>query len=125
MNPILERLYVLMEKRGVNAKRVTSELNMSASSFTDWKNGKGSPGVEALSKLAPYFGVSLDYLITGKESGAPPRKGNEVRLSRDARERAFLDKLRLLPPDCRERVGTYMDGMLAVLETDSMQRVNA
>lgn len=63
MNPILERLYALMEKRGVNAKRVTSELNMSASSFTDWKNGKGSPGVEALSKLAPYFGVDRKSVV--------------------------------------------------------------
>ena len=117
MNPILERLYALMKERGVNAKQVTTELKMSGSSFTDWKNGKGSPRVEALSKLAPYFGVSLDYLITGKESSAPSRK--------EAREHAFLDKFRLLPPVCRERVVTYMDGMLAVLETDSVKRQNA
>ena len=117
MNPILERLFALMEERGVNARQVTTELKMSSSSFTDWKNGKASPGVEALSKLAPYFGVSLDYLITGKESSAPSRK--------EARERAFLDKLRLLPSDCRERIGTYMDGMLAALETDSAKRRNA
>ena len=114
MNPILERLYALMEKRGVKAGHVTRELKLSSSAFTDWKKGKCSPGVEALSKLAPYFGVSLDYLITGKESEAPPRE--------ELRERAFLDKLRLLPPVYREKVATYMDGMMIVLEDDSAKR---
>ena len=114
MNPIFERLCALMKERGVKASHVTKELKLSNSAFTDWKNGKCSPGVEALSKLAPYFGVSLDYLITGKESAAPSRA--------ESRERAFLDKLRLLPPVYREKVATYMDGMMIVLEDDSAKR---
>lgn len=56
MNPnkdeILQRLYNLMGERGVNAKQVTTDLNMSASSFTDWKSGRASPKVEALCKLS-------------------------------------------------------------------------
>ena len=114
MNPIFERLCALMKERGVKASHVTKELKLSNSAFTDWKNGKCSPGVETLSKLAPYFGVSLDYLITGKESAAPSRV--------ESRERAFLDKLRLLPPACMEHLATYMDEMLAALEPDSAKR---
>ena len=104
MNAIVERLYGLMRERGVNANQVTTALKMSSTSFTDWKNGKCSPGVEALSKLGPYFGVSMDYLITGKESSAALRA--------EARDREFFTKIFLLPPVCREKVSAYIDGML-------------
>ena len=107
MNPILERLHALMLERGVNAKQVTTVLKMSSSSFTDWKNGKGSPGVEALSKLAPYFGVSLDYLILGRESNMAKRA--------EMRDRDFFSKFHLLPPVCQEKAVAYIDGMLDIL----------
>ena len=101
-NQILERLYALMKKRGVNAKRVCEDLNMSNSAFTDWKNGGCSPGVKSLSKLSGYFGVSLDYLVTGRE--------NET--DQNAHDREFMKKFDLLPPVCREKVAAYIDGML-------------
>lgn len=126
MNPILQRLYNLMAERGVNAKQVTEALHMSASSFTDWKKGKASPGVEALSKLAPYFGVSLDYLITGHEyepaEGAretsplptEPETSNEKEASNPL-EDELLSKFRRLPLECQGSVMSYMDGMQAAL----------
>ena len=66
-NPILQRLLDIMAERSLTAKKVTEDCNMSASSFTDWKKGKASPGVEAISKLSAYFDVSTDYLIKGVE----------------------------------------------------------
>lgn len=129
MNPILQRLYDLMSERGVNAKQVTEALHMSSSSFTDWKKGKASPGVEALSKMAPYFGVSLDYLITGHEyepaeGWKPPEKKDERLDEADASnqkedsnpiEDELLAKYRRLPSDYRGNVMAYLDGMLSVL----------
>ena len=126
MNPILKRLYDLMAERGTNAKQVTEALHMSASSFTDWKKGKASPGVEALSKMAPYFGVSLDYLITGheyepadgaREAAQPPEvpeDSNEQEVS-NPMEDALLSKFRRLPLECQGSVLAYLDGMQAAL----------
>ena len=126
MNPILQRLYDLMAERGVNAKQVTETLHMSSSSFTDWKKGKASPGVEALSKMAPYFGVSLDYLITGHEyeppEGEPPRKAppeqEELSIQKESSnsaEEELLVKYRRLPDEYRGNVMAYLDGMISVL----------
>ena len=106
MSPTVERLYDLMRERGLTARRVTSDLNMSSTAFTDWKNGKSDPGVSSLSKLAPYFGVTIDYLITGKDSSASRA---------EARERAFLEKLSLLPVSGPEKVSGYIDGILETL----------
>ena len=38
--------------------------------LSDWKNGKTTPKQDKLLKIADYFGVSLDYLMTGKEPNA-------------------------------------------------------
>ena len=71
-NPILQRLLDIMAERSLTAKKVTEDCNMSASSLTDWKKGKASPGVEALSKLSDYFHVSTDFLIKGREFEPDP-----------------------------------------------------
>ena len=52
---------------GVTAYRVGKETGIATSTFTDWKKGKSTPKQDKLMKIADYFGVSLEYLMTGKE----------------------------------------------------------
>ena len=123
MNPILDRLLALVRKRGLTEKQVTIDCKISASSFTDWKKGKASPSVETIRKLSDYFNVSTDYLIKGKEfeGGEDPddqeqaqESSNRVEFSNPV-ETELLTKFRRLTPDCRGKVFSYIDGMLAVL----------
>lgn len=53
---------------GVTAYRVGKETGIATSTFTDWKKGKSTPKQDKLIKIADYFGVSLEYLMTGKET---------------------------------------------------------
>lgn len=57
----------LLEEKRVTAYRVSKETGVGRSTFTDWKNGRSEPKGEKLSKIADYFGVSVDYLLTGEE----------------------------------------------------------
>lgn len=57
----------LLDEKGVTAYKVGKETGIASSTFTDWKNGRSVPKQEKLQKIADYFGVSLDYLMTGKE----------------------------------------------------------
>ena len=125
-NPILQRLLDLMRAKGVSEYRVTKELHMSGSSFADWKKGKASPGVEALSKMAPYFGVSLDYLITGhdyvapdaaerNEEAAPEPEPSKPKEFSNPMDEELLAKFHRLPVEYQGKVMSYLDGMLAVL----------
>lgn len=57
-----------MISRNINAKQLTSLLELSNSAITDWKKGKAKPSSDAVIKLAEYFGVSTDYILLGKES---------------------------------------------------------
>lgn len=53
---------------GVTAYRVGKETGIATSTFTDWKKGKSTPKQDKLIKIADYFGVSLEYLMTGSDS---------------------------------------------------------
>lgn len=57
----------LLNEKGVTAYKVGKATGIAGSTFTDWKNGRSVPKQEKLQKIADYFGVSLEYLMTGKE----------------------------------------------------------
>ena len=57
----------LLNEKGVTAYKVGKATGIAGSTFTDWKTGRSVPKQEKLQKIADYFGVSLDYLMTGKE----------------------------------------------------------
>ena len=116
MSPIVERLFGLLRDKNVKASTVTKELKISASSFTDWKKGRARPGVEVLSKMADYFGVSLDYLITGKEFPEDKRvkaRSPETVITIEPEDRDLFAKYQRLPEGCKEKTLIYIDGMLA------------
>ena len=58
---IYEKFERLLEERSVTAYRVAEETGLPRSMFSDWKNGKYTPKVDKIMKIAKYFGVGLDY----------------------------------------------------------------
>ena len=61
----------LLAERGVTAYQVAKATGISTGSLSDWKNGRSSPKVEKLQKIATYFGVSVDYLLGNKQTEEP------------------------------------------------------
>lgn len=107
---LLDRLVSLKEQSGLNAKQLTSELGISTTSFTDWGKGKGSPSVDTLVKFSDYFHVSLDWLVRGEEFSTP------IKLDFSSYEtKELLNKFNNLSPELRDKLMTYIDGMLAAV----------
>lgn len=66
----------LLELKGVTPYQVHKATGVAQSSLSDWKHGKCCPKYEKLQKIANYFGVSVDYLLTGEEKeNAPQQQG--------------------------------------------------
>jgi len=57
----------LLQKYGVTAYKVSKETGVTQSTLSDWKRGRSTPKTNNMKKIADYFGVSLDYIMTGKE----------------------------------------------------------
>lgn len=56
----------LCNKKNVKPNPVAHELGISSGSITAWKNGR-VPSSTTLQKLADYFGVSTEYLLSDNE----------------------------------------------------------
>lgn len=64
---IYERIESLRKSQGLSQGKLEKQLGFSNGSISKWKNS--TPKVERLQKLADFFDVSVEYLMTGKEDG--------------------------------------------------------
>ena len=62
---VYERVESLRKERKISQGNLEKELGFSNGSISKWKTSMPKP--ERLQKIADYFGVSVDYLMTGKE----------------------------------------------------------
>lgn len=72
----------LCEQNKVTPYRVCKETGITTATISNWKAGRYVPKQDKMKKIADYFGVTVDYLMTGKESLAESEKFN----ARDRRD---------------------------------------
>ena len=56
-------LRALRKERGLTQNQLANELQFTRSTIANYEQGNRLPQIETLSKLADYFGVSIDYLL--------------------------------------------------------------
>ena len=67
MGRVGENLKKLMATRRVSAKEISQTTGIPASTISQWLSGSTQePKPEALLKLARFFSVSVEFLITGE-----------------------------------------------------------
>ena len=59
----VNRIFDIMKTRNLSAAEVSRNTYIKPQVITQWKQGKQKPSADALSKLADYFDVSVDYLL--------------------------------------------------------------
>lgn len=57
----------LLQKFGVTAYQVSKATGISQSTLSNWKARRNLIRGDKAQKIADYFGVSVDYLMTGEE----------------------------------------------------------
>lgn len=71
MSNMKNRIKELCAKTGVSMNKLETELGFGKGYIS--KLGSSSPNTTKLQKIADYFNVSLDYLMTGKEKDDDPK----------------------------------------------------
>lgn len=113
----------LLQKYGVSTYKVSKETGIAQSVFSSWKNGISNPKQDKLQKIADYFGVSIEYLMTGKdddEDHMPYYLNDETRaIAQAAFEnpdmRSLFDMSRKMPP---ERLKAHLEFMRKLQEAE-------
>lgn len=93
----------LRKKKKWTQTELAQKLNVSDKAVSKWENDGGLPSVEFFPKLAELFGVSIDYLMTGKEE--PVAEEREAELDLYGAEKAV--------PDVKEQFKQDVDALAA------------
>lgn len=62
---ILKKIRELCEKKGISISALEKALGFGNATIRGW--GKASPTVDKLKKVAEYFGVSIESLLTDED----------------------------------------------------------
>jgi len=60
------RIYELRNNAGLTQELLAEKLHVSRQSVTKWEKNESAPEIERLIDLSMLFGVSIDYLLKGK-----------------------------------------------------------
>ena len=61
-----ERIVNLCKKKGISQSKLEKDLGIAKGSVTKWKTQE--PRHSTIEKVADYFGVSVEYIMTGEET---------------------------------------------------------
>lgn len=81
MQPIA-RVFALIEQHGTTANKVAVACGLSSGAFTEWRKGKAKPNVDALSKIADHFNVTVDFLLGKEKPATPPPAATGISIAR-------------------------------------------
>ena len=103
----------LCEQKGVKPSRALTEAGVPKSAYSYWRTEAGAgndakPTNQNAVKLAQYFDVTVDYLLTGNQKEHPPQQPqSEV----DAAAERIRRKLESMPKEQREALMNLIEKM--------------
>jgi transcriptional regulator with XRE-family HTH domain len=74
----IDRIYELIKQRGITAAQLTRDAGLTNGLLSQWKKGLQKPSSKNLKKIADYFNVTTDYLLSGSDKKiSPSNEGGE------------------------------------------------
>jgi repressor LexA len=64
---IRERIKAIRNKSGLSMAKFGAVIGVSSGNVSDWESGKVLPNILAIAAISQNFGISIDWIITGKE----------------------------------------------------------
>ena len=101
-----------------------AEIDFSQAAISAWENGTREPGLEALVRIAQFFNVSVDYLLTDSPRSTYVKNALLI----DSIEESELIRIfRSLPKDLKHRATAYMRNLDELISEESAtkQKKNA
>ena len=67
MNKVSHTIKRLRLEKNINQEQLAEQLHVTRQAVSNWETGKTQPDIDTLTSIAEFFGVSVEYLIYGKE----------------------------------------------------------
>nr|DAX05604.1 MAG TPA: Repressor protein CI [Bacteriophage sp.] len=75
-----DKLKELRISKNLSQEELSEILEVGKSSISNWETGKATPTFDMLTKIAQYFGVTIDYLLNFGQEDADNMKKLKVAL---------------------------------------------
>ena len=69
---ISSRIFALLKEQSKTQTALATYIGIRVATVSAWKAQNTDPSANLLEKIAEFFGVSVDYLVTGKEYAPAP-----------------------------------------------------
>ena len=66
MNKVNTMIKLLRTEKGMNQEQLAEQLHVTRQAVSNWETGKTQPDIDTLTRIAEFFGVSVEQLIYGK-----------------------------------------------------------
>lgn len=107
LNTIYERIEGLCKKAQINITIMCKESGVPRSALSDYKAGRTkSLSADKLSKIASYFGVSVDYLLGNEKKEGTPAGEHDIL---DDADIAFYNRYTSLNEDEKEDMRDFLN----------------
>lgn len=103
----VERIDQKLKEKNLKRISLCDDLGITHSALTDWKKRGTIPSGDICLKIAEYLGVSVEWLVRGKEK----KSHFETYTIEEIRR---LAKLRDITPEQKESIDILLDGYMMV-----------
>ena len=101
----------LCQDNAVTPYRVCKETGLTTATISNWKAGRYVPKTDKMQKIADYFGVSIEYLMTGTDNSS------EKESSLTARDQKDIKAIIAHTEELLKQPGLMFDGQPASQES--------
>lgn len=108
---ISERIFHLMNEKGMSQKVFSDRTGISPSTISDWKRKKTNPAADKIMLICDVLEITPYELLSGVEKERYIQL-DYVIVDKQSEDYAFLDTYRSLEEKDRYRVMGYMDSLL-------------
>lgn len=107
MEYFIDRLEKVLNEKGISKTELAEKIGIRRPTISDWKKNGAIPSGDICLKIAEYLGVSVEWLVRGKEKKSPFETYTIEEIKR-------LAKLRDITPEQKESIDILLDGYMMV-----------
>lgn len=108
---ISERIFMLLEERGISQKEFSEKTGISQSTISDWKRKKTNPASDKIMIICDVLKVTPYQLLSGAENEKYTEL-NYVVVDKASGEYSFLEAFRNADQKEKSRIIGYMEALL-------------
>lgn len=114
---ISERIFELLNKRGMSQKEFSERTGIAQSAISDWKRKKTNPVAEKIMIICEVLDVTPEELLSGVEDNdGRSKKQDYIVISRDSDIGRIVEEYSGLDQWRRQRMEGYLEALTAMEE---------